>query len=76
MKTLDGFELKEGDSCWVSCQCNMREHRISTNPRPAFYLDEKAKQSGWDFTTKKPFHCDCESIEILAVWKNKPMEDK
>ncbi len=72
MKTLDGFELKEGDECWVSCQCAGGIHHISPSPRKAFYRDETALKSGWDFTTIKPFKADCGEIEIIAYWKNKP----
>ena len=33
MNTLDGYELKEGDECWVSFYCGSGEHNISRNPR-------------------------------------------
>lgn len=70
MKTLDGYELKEGDPCYVSCQDPMGERHISPNPRKAVYLDEYAKEMGWDFTINN-LKSEGE-LEIIAVWKNKP----
>lgn len=71
-KTLDGFELQEGEECYVIFQCAVGEHRLSTNPRKAHYMDETAKQQGWDFTSVKPVRTECDSIEVTAVWKNNP----
>lgn len=71
-KTLDGYELKEGEACWVSIQDPIGEHRLSPNPRRANYMDEHAKENGWDFTIKNIRVPDLE-VEIIAVWKYRPM---
>jgi hypothetical protein len=70
MKTIDGFELKEGDACYVCCQDPEGLHHISNKPRKAVYMDDFAKSSGWDFTLK--VKCDI-PVEVVAVWKNKPL---
>lgn len=72
-KTLDGFELKDGDLCWVTCQCPDGTHKLSPNPRKATYQDKLANESGWDFSIHE-LHCLCEP-EICGVWKNKPPID-
>lgn len=70
MKTLDGYELEEGDDCWVSCQDPHGVGRLSPEPREAVYLNEAAKQHGWDFHIKNlRFYGE---IEIVAVWKHYP----
>lgn len=70
MKTLDGFILKEGDQCYVSVQDPEGLHHMSPKPRKAVYMDEYAKSSGWDFTVSN--RAGIPSVEIIAVWKNKP----
>lgn len=69
MKTLDGYELKEGDKCWVSVQDPEGLHNISANPRKAVYMDEAAKNSGWDFSVGNRANVP---VEVIAVWKNNP----
>lgn len=71
MKTLDGKILKEGEKCWVSVQCPEGIHILSPNPRPAIYLDERAKRGGWDFSCK--MRADC-NPEVIAIWKDKPIK--
>jgi hypothetical protein len=71
-KTLDGFILKEGEGCFVSLSCLTGDHKLSTKPRPAFYMDATAEKCGWDFTTKYPMQCDCEDTEVTHVWKFNP----
>jgi hypothetical protein len=71
-KTLDGFELQEGEECWVSYYCGTGEHNISRNPRKARYMDDFAKLNKWDFTSVKPFRVDCDDTLVDAVWKNNP----
>ena len=78
-KTLDGFDLQEGDTCFISLQCLTGEHRVSSNPRPAIYMDDNAKIHGWDFTIKRhrkteTMDCDDCACEVCAVWKNKPVK--
>ena len=65
MKTLDGFELKEGDACFVMIDAN---YEIL----PAIYLSEHAKDCGWDFEIP-----DLEDAEVgvIDVWKNKPNQE-
>ena len=70
MKTFDGFELQEGDECFVSIQDPMGIIRYSPNPRKAHYLDNDAKSNGWDFTIHG-LDSDQE-VEVVGVWKNKP----
>ena len=72
MQTADGYELEEGEDCYVSVQCAMGVHQLSPNPRKAKYLDETAKEQGWDFTMR-PFRSECEEVEILQIWKFKPV---
>ena len=72
MKTLDGYDLREGESCYVSAQCATGMHNLSATPRNASYLDKNAKRNGWDFTI--PLRVDCEEVEIVAVWKHKPVD--
>ena len=72
MKTLDGYILQEGEECYVEVDCASGDHHLGTKPRKALYLDDIAKSSGWDFTLARHLKVDCESIEILAVWKHKP----
>lgn len=73
-KTLDGFDLNEGDSCFISLQCLTGEHSVSAALRPAFYRDKTAKENGWDFTRKNPMKIDCDdcACEVIGVWKYKP----
>ena len=71
METLDGYELKEGDICFISCQDPTRIHNVSPNPRRAVYLDEQAQRNGWDFSTKLRYEGE---IEVIAVWKNRPQK--
>jgi len=71
-KTLDDFELQEGEECWVSFYCGCDEHNLSRIPRKARYMDETAKLHGWDFTSVKTLRTDCEEILVDAVWKNNP----
>ena len=72
MKTADGYILKEGEDCYVSIQCASGSHRLSPTPRKAKYMDETAKEGGWDFTMSHPIKVDCDDSEVLQVWKNKP----
>ena len=76
-KTLDGYELKEGEECFIALQCGQGTHNISPNPRPAYYMNEDAKRQGWDFCTKyflRVSSLDCRdcTCEIIGVWKNNP----
>jgi len=75
-KTLDGFNLKEGDECFISLQCLTGEHRLSPNPRPAFYMSEDAKMYGWDFISKNSKKAICPNsecaCEVIGVWKHEP----
>ena len=60
----------------MSINCFTGEHNLSIEPRKAKYLDEHARNGGWDFTINRwppgyKFDCgDC-GCEIIAVWKNK-----
>lgn len=74
METLDGYNLKDGDECWVACQCAMGIHKISGNPRKAVYRDELAISRGFEFTLNN-VRSECESIEIVATWKNRPKKE-
>jgi hypothetical protein len=74
-KTLDGYELKEGDTCWAIFQCLSGDHELSSKPREATYLDETAKENHWQFTAKHPIKSDCESIFVESVWKNNPNKE-
>jgi hypothetical protein len=75
-KTLDGFELNEGDDCFISLSCHTGKHKLSSNPRPAKYMDENAIERGWDFSCKQASKSSCISgdcsCEVTGVWKNKP----
>jgi hypothetical protein len=72
MKTLDGYNLKEGEECWVSISCTSNTHRLSLKPRKTVYMDDYCKQRGCDFRILKPLKCDCEDVEVTHIWKNKP----
>jgi len=74
-KTLDGYELSEGDQCWVSVQDPMGDHNLSARPRKAYYMDNNAKYHGWDFTVYGLRVPDIE-VEIVEVWKYKPEPPK
>ena len=69
-KTEDGYELKEGDECFVSVQDPEGIHKLNSNPRPARYMDSIAKVYGWDFHI--PHLKGDYPVEVIAVWKNKP----
>lgn len=69
-KTLDGFELNEGDECFVSVQCAEGLHHLSLKPRYAYYMSEEAKRHGVDFWIDETSRCDCEEQEVTHVWKN------
>lgn len=71
MKTYEGYELKEGDECWVSCQDPEGVRNISPKPRKAVYLDEVAKQNGWDFHIMN-LRSEDAIVEIIGVWKHYP----
>jgi hypothetical protein len=74
-KTLDGYELNQGEECFISLQCLTGEHSVSTKPRPALYMDKYAKQMGWDFTTIRRMKVNCDdgcACEVIGVWKNNP----
>jgi hypothetical protein len=71
METADGYKLKEGDVCFVSCQCLTGEHNLSPTPRKAFYRDAYAISQKLDFTLSR-LRTDCEEVEICQVWKNNP----
>ena len=72
MKTNDGFELKEGDECYVSIQDPMGIIRYSPNLRKAIYQDDAAKNAGWDFTIPS-LHSDQE-VEVVGIWKTKAVK--
>jgi len=71
METLDGYQLSEGEECWVTVQDPMGEHKLSPAARKAYYRDENAKQHGWEFTVKGIRVPDLE-VEIVGIWKYNP----
>ena len=72
MKTNDGYELKEGEACYVSIQDPMGMRKLSPKPRKAFYADETARKQGWDFTIPRLNTVCDETVEVIGVWKNLP----
>ncbi len=72
MKTLDGFELQEGDTCFVRVQDPMGEVKYGDKIFAAIYESDNAKYAGWDFEI---LELDSEvEVEVIAIWKNKPNE--
>jgi hypothetical protein len=70
-KTLDGWELTEGDKCLVEIQ-----DAVSQIPQEgifeAVYMDDTALVNGWDFTIKNApkLTDDDYQWEIVKVWKH------
>lgn len=71
MKTIDGFILNEGEQCFVSIQSIVGNKSISSNPRPAVYMNEWARERGFDFQILKA-KFESEDIEVIGVWKERP----
>jgi len=74
-KTLDGLELNEGDSCYVHVQDPSRQRQL-TRLFKAHYMDDTARDCGWDFTIEGlPEIKDADyAWEVTAVYKNKPVQ--
>jgi hypothetical protein len=75
MITLDGYELKEGEFCYVHIQ-DPSGQKQRNGLYKAHYMDNTAKTNGWDFTIKnlpKIEDADYE-WEITGVWKHKSLE--
>lgn len=70
MKTLDGYDLKDGDECFVVVQDPDGESRLSPKPRRAIYRSWPAKDMGWDFEI--PRLKVNKTVEVVAVWKEYP----
>lgn len=73
MKTEDGYELKEGDTCFVGVQDPNGERKFDDKVFSAHYRDELALKNGWDFSIDG-LGFDGE-VEVIAVWKTKPIKD-
>jgi hypothetical protein len=72
MKTNDGFELKDGELCWVGIQDPMGK-KLSPKPRAAIYRSKYAIDSDLDFEIPD-LRLD-RDVEVIAVWKNKPISE-
>jgi hypothetical protein len=70
-KTEDGYELQDGEKCFVMIQCADGTHKLSQSIRQAVYMNENCKYHGWDFEVSN-VRSECQSIEIVGCWKNKP----
>jgi len=71
MKTLDGYDLKEGDECFVGIEDPYNEIDYSGKILKAVYRNEYAKDMGYDFEISqlKADH----DVEVINVWKNNPI---
>ena len=70
MITLDGYELKDGDECFVQIEDPENESGRNGEIMEAIYQSENAKEMGWDYELPKLGSDDV--VEIVAVWRTNP----
>jgi hypothetical protein len=74
MKTLDGFDLKEGECCFVGIQGPGGEKDYFDKVFKAHYRDASARANGWDFTLQELDLDDDEEVEVISIWKHSPVK--
>jgi hypothetical protein len=74
MKTLDNYDIKEGESCWLSLKC--RKHHLSSKPREAIYIGGESKLTDNTYLLAHPIDCDCRESEVVSIWKFNPINCK
>ena len=65
-KTLDGYKLQAGDSCFVNCLLD--DDNASYQVMEAIYNSDKAIKRGFEFEIPN-LNCD---VGVVQVWKNDP----
>ena len=74
MKTLDGYELKDGEDCFVMVEVpSDYDQEMNSKIYKAKYKSDNALAMDWLYEIFN-FPCD-DTVDVVRVWKNNPGSD-